>query len=256
MKDFNIAKYLKENNLGSHSILGAYVDLHSLKEEEDYGNNKPVDEVPYTGAEEKLDGFGDEFDQVEPVSEVEDGEENPWMTEVDATEAYKIGNWTCDYDHPGILVWSHKNLPYSKLAVYATPNWDGNGTTPIQIDIDQETQDNMTLNQGEFADFNEYATAMKPYLDRIEDLESDWGTLAPTDNLAELEKPTNIYADDEDSSSDHFDKSVIAANMEQIYDGFELDIQRLISRIVDAGFDPEDAAQFLRDYADHLDKQK
>ncbi len=33
MKDFNIAKYLKENHLGSHAILGAYVDLHALKEE-------------------------------------------------------------------------------------------------------------------------------------------------------------------------------------------------------------------------------
>ena len=71
MKDFNIAKYLKENSLGSHSILGAYVDLHALKEEE-VGNNKPVDEVPYVGAEEKLDGFGDTFDQVDPVEEMDD----------------------------------------------------------------------------------------------------------------------------------------------------------------------------------------
>ena len=37
--------------------------------EADYGNNEPVDEVPYVGAEEKLDGFGDEFDQVAPVEE-------------------------------------------------------------------------------------------------------------------------------------------------------------------------------------------
>jgi hypothetical protein len=35
MKDFNIAKYLKENHLGSHAILGNYVDLHALKEAED-----------------------------------------------------------------------------------------------------------------------------------------------------------------------------------------------------------------------------
>lgn len=70
MKDFNIAKYLKENSLGSHSILGAYVDLHALKEEE-VGNNKPVDEVPYVGDEEKLDGFGDTFDQVDPVEELD-----------------------------------------------------------------------------------------------------------------------------------------------------------------------------------------
>jgi hypothetical protein len=33
MKDFNIAKYLKENHLGPHAILGNYVDLHALKED-------------------------------------------------------------------------------------------------------------------------------------------------------------------------------------------------------------------------------
>lgn len=81
MKDFNIAKYLRENSLGSHAILGRYVDLHALKEEE-VGNNKPVDEVPYVGAEKKLDGFGDEFDQVAPVEEDmndDDDEDLSWM---------------------------------------------------------------------------------------------------------------------------------------------------------------------------------
>jgi hypothetical protein len=40
-----------------------------LNNEADYGNNEPVDEVPYVGAQKKLDGFGDEFDQVAPVEE-------------------------------------------------------------------------------------------------------------------------------------------------------------------------------------------
>ena len=38
MENFDIAKYLKENHLGPHSILGGYVDLHALKEAE-VGNN-------------------------------------------------------------------------------------------------------------------------------------------------------------------------------------------------------------------------
>lgn len=240
MKDFNIAKYLKENNLGPHGILGNYVDLQPLKEEDDYGNNKPVDEVPYVGADEKLDGFGDEFDQVDPVSEVDDGEENAWMEDVDATEAYKIGNWTCEYDHPGVLVWSYKNLPYSKLAVYATPNWDGNGTTPIQIDIDEETQDNMTLKQSEFADFNEYATAMKPYLDRIEDLESNWGTLAPGDNqVSEIE--------DEDYSEEQgqFD-TMMDLSHEYLGDPRVSKIIRTsIKNLRDHGFSDQDIVDFL-----------
>jgi hypothetical protein len=68
MKDFNIANYLRENHLGSHAILGAYVDLHSLKEEEE---TKLDTEIPYEGPEHKLDGFGDEFEQDSPVEEVD-----------------------------------------------------------------------------------------------------------------------------------------------------------------------------------------
>jgi hypothetical protein len=41
MKDFDIAKYLKENKLGSYGILNHYVDLKPLKEEDE---NKKVTE--------------------------------------------------------------------------------------------------------------------------------------------------------------------------------------------------------------------
>lgn len=277
MKDFNIAKYLKENNLGPHGILGNYVDLQplkedkdeddkgsflpspeefqdyldSLKEKEDYGNNKPVDEVPYVGADEKLDGFGDEFDQVDPVSEAEDEEENPWMEDVDATEAYKIGNWTCEYDHPGVLVWSYKNVPYSKLAVYATPNWENEGTTPIQIDIDEETQDNMTLKQSEFADFNEYATAMKPYLDRIEDLESNWGSLAEPENeevtvsSSGVEMEEAVDGEDYSEEQGQFD-TMMDLSHEYLGDPRVSKIIRTsIKNLRDHGFSDQDIVDFL-----------
>lgn len=36
--NFNIAKFLKENSLGSHGILGKYIDLHALKEQEEAGD--------------------------------------------------------------------------------------------------------------------------------------------------------------------------------------------------------------------------
>lgn len=238
MKDFNIAKYLKENNLGPHGILGNYVDLQPLKEEEDYGNNKPVDEVPYVGADEKLDGFGDEFDQVDPVSEAEDEEENTWMYDVNGTEAYKEGNWKCKWQHPGILVWSYGNVPIDKLAVIATPNWYDDGTTPIQVNIDEEGQDQMTLKQSEFADFNEYAKAMKPYLDRIEDLESNWGTLAPGDNQV---------SEDEDYSEEQgqFD-TMMDLSHEYLGDPRVSKIIRTsIKNLRDHGFSDQDIVDFL-----------
>jgi hypothetical protein len=178
MKDFNIAKYLKEHSLGSHAILGKYVDLHGLKEDKDLGQQDAIAE-PYEGPEDPIDGLGGELDRDMDVSmnEVE-GEENAWMEDVDGTEAYTVGNWKCYHDHPGVLVWSYKDIPFSKLAVYATPNYDGDDTTPIQIDVNGQNEDMMALNQGIFADFNEYAKAMMPYLNRIEDLESNWGSLA------------------------------------------------------------------------------
>jgi len=158
--NFNIAKFLKENSLGSYGILGKYVDLHALKEQDEtvsgglfsikldtttnlntikkyanskgisvnvvnpegpaggwpeveytgskealegfidkfypqdaddtkseimpvdgnmneedgYGNNRPTQEVPYEDSEDRLDGFGSEFDQVDSVTEVEMGD--------------------------------------------------------------------------------------------------------------------------------------------------------------------------------------
>ena len=66
MKDFDIAKYLREHQLGSYGILNHYVDLKPLKEVE----------VPYEGADPKLTGMGDgdEFDQAQTVSEMQDSE--------------------------------------------------------------------------------------------------------------------------------------------------------------------------------------
>ena len=52
--NFNLAKFLRNNQLLNEGI-GGYKDV-----------------VPYAGAEKKLDGFGDEFDQVNPVEEGED----------------------------------------------------------------------------------------------------------------------------------------------------------------------------------------
>lgn len=230
MKDFNIAKYLKEHNLGSFGILNQYVDLQPLKEDDDLGQQEAMPE-PYEGPEDPIDGLGGELDRDMDVSmnEQDEVEENAWMYDVDGTDAYKVGNWTCEYDHPGILVWSYKNVPYNKLAVYATPNYDGDDTTPIQIDVNGENDDMMALNQGIFANFNEYARAMKPYLDRIEDLESNWGS------LAELEKPEYIYADDQE---DVDDTRMMDLGGDQIEQG--------IISLLDDGFDAKDIVNLVK----------
>lgn len=70
MKDFDIAKYLREHQLGSYGILNHYVDLKPLKEE-DKTEVELNTEIPYAGPDNKLtgNGEGDAFDQAETVSE-------------------------------------------------------------------------------------------------------------------------------------------------------------------------------------------
>ena len=215
--------------------------------------------IPYEGPERKVDGFGDKYKQTNAVEEVDEppfgmpdkSEENPWMDEVDGTAAYQFGNWTCYYDYPGVLAWSYKDIPLNKLAVYATPDWESDGTTPIQIDIDEETQDKMTLKQSEFADFNEYATAMKPYLDRIEDLESDFGSLAPVDegmNDDDSENPfpsimkqrgdNRMAGDDEIANMSHDDRFAYMGGSK---------IEKAIRSLMADNFKDKEIAQFVVD---------
>lgn len=160
-----------------------------MEEDKDLGQQDAMPE-PYEGPEDPIDGLGGELDRDMDVSmnEEEDTEEmeNAWMKDVDGTEAYEVGKWKCYYSHPGILVWSYNDKPFSEIAIYATPNYDGDDTTPIQIVVGEENEDMMSLNQGIFTDFNEYAKAMKPYLDRIENLESNRGSLAELENVNEV----------------------------------------------------------------------
>ena len=53
--------------------------------------------------------------------------------------------------------------------------------------------------------------------------------------------------DDEDDSANQTDLDIL-------YDMFELKAQQLALDIIDNGYEPEDAAQFFRDYANHIDK--
>jgi len=71
MKDFNLAKYLKENYQGPFSMFQPYVDLNPLKEE----SEEQLDtEIPYKGPDPHLDGMGSDFEQAEPVEEIVDGD--------------------------------------------------------------------------------------------------------------------------------------------------------------------------------------
>ena len=146
MNQFNYDSYMKNNPL--------------LKETDGYGS--------YKNPEKML-----EDDSTESA--------NPWMEEVDGTDAFSMGEWKCYYDYPGYLVWSYGDKSFDELAVYATPNFDTDNKTPIQVDIDNATVDNHSLKVGTFSSFQEYAAAMKPVLDAIEKKYGDGSMLEDQD---------------------------------------------------------------------------
>jgi len=116
----------------------------------------------------ETDGYGS-YKNPEKMLEDEDTDSsNPWMEEVDGTDAFSMGEWKCYYDYPGHLVWSYGDKSFDELAVYATPNFDADNKTPIQVDVDNATVDNHSLKVGTFSSFQEYSAAMKPVLDAIE----------------------------------------------------------------------------------------
>lgn len=66
MKDFDIAKYLRENYEGPFKTFQPLANLPALKEE----SEEQLDtEIPYKGPDPHLDGMGSEYDQVAPVEE-------------------------------------------------------------------------------------------------------------------------------------------------------------------------------------------
>jgi len=164
MKDFNLVQYLRENKQGSFGMLNHYVDLKPLKEEDQ--------EVPYPGPEDKLDGFGDSFDQVEAIPELEKPENiynNSWMNS--SVDNKKIGNWTCYYDDQlKALYWIHDQILSEDIIVYATPNWDGAKGIAVEVHIDYGglLVDQDTIGAPSYPDFNSYAEDIAPFLKMVE----------------------------------------------------------------------------------------
>ena len=67
MKQFDIAKYLRENYEGPFKTFQPYVDLNPLKEDEDLGQQEAIPE-PYEGDGHPIDGLGGKLNRHMDVS--------------------------------------------------------------------------------------------------------------------------------------------------------------------------------------------
>jgi len=171
--NFNIAKFLKENALGPHGILGRYVDLKPLKEadKEDLGG------WDGDGKHDQYDGKYDAEHGPAITNELEKPEQiytNDWMN--DSIEGKKVGAWTCYYeDHQDVIYWLHDKINSEDVVVYATPGWDGAKGIACETSVDsgEAVIDHETIGDNSYPDFESYAEAVTPYLNKVEKKYSD-----------------------------------------------------------------------------------
>jgi len=166
-ENFDIAKFLKENALGSYGILGKYVDLQPLKEvdKEDLGG------WDGDGNNDQYDGKYDDESGPAITNELEKPEQiytNDWMN--DSIEGKKVGAWTCYYDEQqGVIYWLHDKINSEDAVVYATPGWDGAKGIACETSVDSGEQviDHETIGDSSYPDFESYAADVTPYLNMV-----------------------------------------------------------------------------------------
>jgi hypothetical protein len=186
MKDFNLAKYLKEHNLGSHGILGNYIDLQALKEEVD---NTVTIELDMSW-EPQFDAYAKQiFDDF-----------NIQVKETDKPGTYEVTGRKEDI------------LGYLRSEFYEMDEESIQQYYPELLDDE--------MNEGE------------PEGDQYDgEYDSQFGPAIAN----ELEKPENIYADDEDRYT-----GSLAPSDDRMMDIGGDQIEQGIISLLDDGFEPED----------------
>jgi hypothetical protein len=195
-ENFNIAKFLKENALGSYGILGKYVDLQPLKEankESEYND----------GEDNQYDGKYDDESGPAMANELEKPEQiytNDWMN--DSIEGKKVGAWTCYYDEQqDVIYWLHDKINSEDVVVYATPGWDG--AKGIACETSREggeaITDHETIGDNSYPDFESYANDVTPYLNKIEKKYGDMNEeISISSSGVEMEGVDNFKVDLQD----------------------------------------------------------
>jgi hypothetical protein len=204
MKQFDIAKYLRENYEGPFKTFQPYVDLNPLKEDEDLGQQEAIPE-PYEGDGHPIDGLGGKLNRHMDVS----------MNEENMEEEMHFNDEIAMLSQEYIKWLEQNNLP--KMSA-----------DELLADLSIEKTD-------------EQKAWLQTFIDR-------WEDAMDADNIDEevSVSSSGVEMEEVDSAEE--------GDLDRMYGLFELQLQKLITGIIDAGYEPEDAAQFLRDYANHLDK--
>jgi hypothetical protein len=158
MKDFNLHKFLRDNPLTSQKNKGAINEAF-----EGFGGVRGIGAIG-DGVRKQDKDFN--FDPTDTADYDEQTQPNKWIADIDRTQP-NYGDWKATWEHPGLIVWSHADVP--DAVVVATPGWDGQGT-PVEFQSAAgSTQMLKVLDQDEFPTFKAYLSAVRPYLDMVLD---------------------------------------------------------------------------------------
>jgi len=160
MKDFNLHKFLRDNPLTKQKQTLKKGKINEAFE--GFGGVRgiaPIHEAP-------IQPKNFNWDPTDTADYDEQSQPNKWIADIDRMQpAY--GDWKVTWEHPGILVWSHADVP--DAMVVATPGWDGQGT-PVEFQTTSGLSQMLkVLDQDEFPTFKAYLNAVKPYLDMVLD---------------------------------------------------------------------------------------
>jgi hypothetical protein len=160
MKDFNLQKYLRENPLTKQSKVLSKGKINEAFE--GFGGVRSI--APIHEAPIQTKDFN--WDPTDTADYDEQSQPNKWIADIDRMQpAY--GDWKASWEHPGLIVWSHAEIP--DAVVIATPGWDGKGT-PVEFQSAKGSSQMLkVLDQDDFPNIKAYIAAIAPYLDMVED---------------------------------------------------------------------------------------
>ncbi len=256
MKDFNIAKYLRENYQGSFSMFQPYVDLNPLKEE----SEEQLDtEIPYKGPDPHLDGMGSDFEQAEPVEEGNLSEDATMRFDVSDPESSEDAfEWILDNvsDTEDIVKSEEEAMEFRRAPIEDIVDIINSRLQNSTIEIvDDSITDQMSEEYQEWLNQNNL-----PLMSADELLYDD-----SIEKTPEQEKYLQDFINKWNSAEDLIKLSIrntpqikeeVGAEQEKFDRAMDLFGQKIVNianEMIDDGYEKEDAVQFLKDMANYIE---
>jgi hypothetical protein len=248
MKDFNLQKYLRENPLTKQNMV---LSKGKINEAFDgFGGVKGVGAVG-DGVRKQDKDFN--WDPTDTADYDEQSRPNKWIADMDRMQP-SYGDWKATWEHPGLIVWSHADIP--DAVVVATPGWDGKGT-PIEFQSQAGSSQMLkVLDQDVFPNIKAYIAAIAPYLDMVQDANlNPTGEETPEAEFQGIHEEENsmmpdmgMQYDDEEDMPSRIEGLVNQEDLSM----FSIAVKAIAQDLDDEGFDAVDIKKLLKDKLDDM----